>query len=118
MSFADPLVLLGLLAIPLLIGWYRGQERRRTRAASAFVAPALIASVAPRRPGWRRHAPILAFVVALAVLVVAAARPQRSVAKPVNDGAVMLADDISGSMKATDIAPSRLRAALRAARRF
>jgi len=118
MSFADPLVLLGLLAVPLLVRWYAGQQRRRARAASAFVAPALTASVAPRRPRWRRHVPMLAFVLALAVLIGAAARPQRSVAKPVTDGAVMLADDISSSMQATDIAPSRLRAAQRAARRF
>jgi len=118
MTFADPLVLLGLLGLPLLIIWYRGQQRRRARAASAFVAPALTGSVAPRRPRWRRHLPMLAFALALAVLIVAAARPQRSVARPVTDGVVMLADDTSSSMNATDVAPSRLRAALRAARRF
>jgi Ca-activated chloride channel homolog len=118
MSFANPLVLLGLLAVPLAIRWYTGQQRRRARAASAFVAPALTASVTPRRPRWRRHVPMLAFVLALAVLIVAAARPQRSVAKPVVDGTVMLADDVSSSMQATDVAPSRLRAAQRAAERF
>jgi Ca-activated chloride channel family protein len=118
MTFADPLVLLGLLALPLLVIWYRGQQHRRARAASAFVTPALTGSVAPRRPRWRRHLPMLAFALALAVLIVAAARPQRSVAKPVTDGVVMLADDTSSSMNATDVAPSRLRAALRAARRF
>jgi Ca-activated chloride channel homolog len=118
MSFADPLVLLGLLAIPLLVRWYASQQRRRAQAALAFVAPQLTESVAPRRPRWRRHVPMLAFALALAVLIVAAARPQRSVAKPTTDGAVMLADDISSSMQATDVAPSRLRAAQRAARRF
>jgi len=118
MSFASPLVLLALLAIPLLIGWYIGQQRRRVRAASAFVAPALTASVAPRSPGWRRHGPMLMFVLALAVLIIAAARPQRSVAVPVTNGAIMLANDVSGSMRATDVAPSRLGAAERAAKRF
>jgi Ca-activated chloride channel family protein len=118
MSFADPLLLLGLLAIPLLIIWYCGQQRRRSQVAEAFVSPALGASVAPRRPRWRRHAPMLAFALALAVLVVAAARPQRSVAKPLTNGTVMLADDISSSMQATDVSPSRLRAAKRAAERF
>jgi Ca-activated chloride channel family protein len=118
MSFADPLVLLGLLAIPVLIGWYVSQQRQRARAASAFAAPALTQSVAPRRPRWRRHLPMLAFLLALTVLIVAAARPQRSVAKPVTDGAVMLADDISSSMQASDVAPSRLIAARRAASRF
>jgi Ca-activated chloride channel homolog len=118
MSFAEPLVLLGLLGIPLLVWWYASQQHRRARAAAAFVAPKLSGSVVARRPGWRRHAPMLAFALALIVLVGAVARPQRSVAKPVTDGVVMLADDTSGSMQATDVAPSRLRAALRAARRF
>ena len=118
MSFASPLVLLALLAIPLLIGWYLGQQRRRVRVASAFVTPALSASVAPTRPRWRRHAPMLVFLLALAMLIVAAARPQRSVAVPVTNGAIMLANDVSDSMRATDVAPSRLGAAENAAKRF
>ncbi len=118
MTFGSPLVLLGLLAIPALAWWYAGQQRRRAEAASAFVTPQLTASVTPRRPRWRRHAPMLVFAVALGALIVAAARPQRSVAKPVTSGAVMLMDDTSDSMQSTDVAPSRLRAALRAARQF
>jgi Ca-activated chloride channel homolog len=118
MSFASPLVLLALLAIPLLIKWYTGQQRRRARAAEAFVTPALTASVAPRRPRWRRHVPMLAFLVALAVLIVAAARPQRSVAVPVTNGAIMLANDVSSSMEAKDVAPTRLLAAEHAAKVF
>ena len=107
MTFVHPLVLLALLGIPLLAWWYASQQRQRERAASAFVAPALSPSVAPRRPRWRRHAPMLVFAIALAVLIVAAARPQRSVAEPVTDGAIMLADDVSSSMQSTDVAPSR-----------
>jgi Ca-activated chloride channel family protein len=118
MSFASPLVLLALLGIPLLIRWYTGQQRRRVRAQAAFVTPALTPSVAPRRPRWRRHLPMIAFLLALAVLIVAAARPQRSVAVPVTNGAIMLANDVSSSMKATDVAPSRLRAAQHAADTF
>jgi Ca-activated chloride channel homolog len=117
-SFLDPYVLLGLIAVPLLIRWYIGQQRRRARASGAFVAPALTASVLPRRPGWRRHVPMLAFVVALVVLVAAAARPQETVAVPVSSAAVMLATDISDSMSATDVRPTRLGAAQQAARRF
>jgi Ca-activated chloride channel homolog len=117
-SFANPLLLLGLLGVPLLVAWYAGQQRSRKRAASAFVAPALSASVVPHRPRWRRHVPMLAFVLSLAFLIVAAARPQRSVAKPVTRGTIMLADDVSASMQATDVTPSRLVAARRAARRF
>jgi Ca-activated chloride channel family protein len=118
MSFAAPLVLIGLLAVPLLIAWYLREHRRRVNVARSFVAEPLRASVAPHSPRWRRHAPMLFFVVAIAVLILAAARPQRSVAVPVSDGAVMLVDDVSSSMAATDVAPSRLRAGQRAAERF
>lgn len=118
MSFAAPLVLLALLAIPLVCSWYLGQQRRRARAAAAFVSQPLIESVAPSAPGWRRHAPMLAFMLALVTLIVAAARPQRSVAVPLSDGAVMLADDVSSSMASLDVAPSRLGAAEHAAAQF
>ena len=118
MSFAAPLVLIGLVAIPVLIVLYGGVQRDRRRAAAAFAAPALSASVLPRRPGWRRHAPMLAFLVALAVLVLAAARPQKTVAVPVERASIMLVTDVSGSMAATDVPPTRLEAARAAARRF
>jgi Ca-activated chloride channel homolog len=118
MSFLHPAVLVALVAIPLLAWWYAGEQRRRAKAASAFAAPALNASVAPRRPRWRRHVPMLAFALALAVLIVAAARPQRTVAVPISTATIMLANDTSGSMAARDVAPSRLAAAQRAANQF
>jgi Ca-activated chloride channel family protein len=118
MSFASPLVLLALLVLPLLVVWYVRAQGDRRRAASAFATPALLASVAPRRPGWRRHAPMIAFALAIAILVVAAAKPQRTVAVPVERAAIMLVTDVSGSMQATDVKPSRLVAARRAARQF
>lgn len=118
MSFAAPLVLLALLALPLLVVWYVQQQHARRAAAAAFAAPRLHPSVAPRRPGWRRHLPMLLFGLALAILVLAAARPQRSVAVPVEHASIMLATDVSGSMLATDVAPNRLIAAKRAARAF
>jgi len=118
MSFLHPAVLIALVALPLLVRWYWGQQHGRTKAASAFVAPALSASVAPHRPRWRRHVPMLVFALALAVLIVAAARPERTVAVPVNTASIMLANDTSGSMAATDVTPSRLAAAQRAAQRF
>ncbi len=118
MSFLHPALLVALVAIPLLIWWYAGEQRRRAKAASAFAAPTLSASVAPRRPRWRRHVPMLAFALALAVLIVAAARPQRTVAVPISTATIMLANDTSGSMAARDVAPSRLAAAQRAANEF
>lgn len=118
MTFLHPLMLVALVAIPLLAWWYTGQQRRRANAASAFAAPALAASVAPSRPRWRRHAPMLVFALALAALIVAAARPQRVVAVPLNTASIILANDTSGSMAATDVSPTRLRAAQRAATDF
>jgi Ca-activated chloride channel family protein len=117
-SFGAPLVLLALLALPLLLVWYLLQQRARRAATAAFAAPQLLPSVAPRRPRWRRHLPMLAFALALALLVLAAARPQRTVAVPVERASIMLATDVSGSMLATDVSPSRLIAAKRAARTF
>jgi Ca-activated chloride channel family protein len=118
LTFAAPLVLLGLLALPLLAAWYLLQQRTRHAAAAAFAAPRMQPSVAPRRPGWRRHLPMLAFALALALLVLAAAKPQRTVAVPVERASIMLATDVSGSMLATDVQPNRLIAAKRAARAF
>jgi Ca-activated chloride channel family protein len=118
MNFVDPAALIALVAIPLLIGWYVRQQRHRASAAAAFSAPALSASVTPHRPRWRRHIPMLAFAVALAVLIVAAARPERTIAVPVDAGSIMLANDTSGSMAATDVKPTRLAAAEKAANRF
>jgi Ca-activated chloride channel homolog len=117
-SFAAPLVLLGLIAIPALIAWYLSNQRARRRAAAAFAAPALAASVAPRRPGWRRHAPMLAFALAIGILVLAAARPQKTVAVPIERASIMLVTDVSGSMQARDVTPTRLAAARAAAKRF
>jgi Ca-activated chloride channel homolog len=117
-SFAAPLVLLALAALPLLILWYAQLQRDRRAAAAAFAAPRMQPSLAPRRPRWRRHLPMAAFALALALLVVAAARPQRTVAVPVQRASIMLATDVSGSMLATDVAPSRLIAAKQAARQF
>lgn len=118
MSFASPWVLLGLLALPVLAALYVGEGRRRALVARSFVTEPLTPSVAPRRPGWRRHAPYIVLAVALAVLIVAAARPQRSIAVPLKRGTVMLANDVSNSMTSTDVQPSRLGAAQHAALTF
>ena len=118
MSFAEPLVLLALLALPLLVALYLLHERRRRAAATAFATPALRPSVAPESPRWRRHAPMLAVCLALAVLILAAARPQRTVAVPVERASIVLATDVSGSMRAEDVEPNRLDAVKAAARRF
>ena len=118
MSFAEPVVLLGLIALPLLVGWYLTEQRRRRTAAVAFAAPVMHPSVAPVRPRWRRHVPLAILALALAALILAAARPQRTVAVPIERASIVLTTDVSGSMTATDVRPNRLVAAKRAARSF
>lgn len=84
----------------------------------AFVATPLLASVAPRRPGWRRHAPYVLLALGIVALIIAAARPRHAIQKPIKGATVMLVNDISASMTATDVKPSRLVAAKRAATSF
>jgi Ca-activated chloride channel homolog len=117
-SFASPYVLLLLLALPVLVGLYVGEQQRRRRASQAFALTRMQPSVAPARPRWRRHLPMLAFLVAMIVLIAAAARPQRTIATPIERASIMLATDVSGSMTATDVQPNRLVAAKQAARAF
>jgi Ca-activated chloride channel family protein len=113
-----PLFLLLLLAVPVLAWLYVRHERRATRGAAAFASPALLPAVAPRRPRWRRHVPVAFYALALAALVVALARPQVTVAVPVDQARVILVIDQSGSMAATDVVPSRMAATRKAASQF
>jgi Ca-activated chloride channel homolog len=117
-SFASPLVLFALLGLPVLAALYVGEQRGRRVRASAFASPAVQPSVAPRRPGWRRHLPMIAVLTAIALLIIAVAKPQRTVAVPVEHASIILATDVSGSMTATDVKPTRLAAAKAAGRRF
>ena len=118
MSFQSPGMLVGLLLLPLAAWAYVRFERRLRRGRAAFSSPAVVRSVAPRRPGWRRHGPPVLYALALAPLIIALARPQATVAVPVHQGTVVLATDHSGSMQAKDVAPTRLQAARQAAERF
>ena len=118
MTFQSPWLLLGLALLPFLAWAYVASEKRRRRAAAAFAAPATSASVVPRRPGWRRHFPLALAWLAVAALIGALARPQVSVAVPAEQATIVLAMDHSGSMAATDVAPSRLTAALDAGEAF
>jgi len=118
MSFGEPLELIALLAVPALAVWYAGRRRVIAAREAAFVSPALAASVAPRRPGWRRHAPLAAFLVALAALIFALSDPRVTRAATTENSTIILACDVSGSMGATDVSPTRIRAAELAAQRF
>ena len=118
MNFLAPILLLGLLLVPVLVGLYLLVQRRRTRYAVRFTNLDLLANLAPKRPSWRRHVPAALYLVAIAFLVIGLARPTMVLAVPREDSTVILAIDISGSMKATDVAPTRLDAAKAAAHSF
>jgi Ca-activated chloride channel family protein len=118
MSFALPYALLGLLAIPLLVAAYLWQLRRRRRSAVQFSNVALIRAALPRQRMWRRHVPLALVLGSLALLGLAAGRPQVRAEVPVSSSAVILAVDVSGSMCATDVTPNRLAAAQEAVRQF
>lgn len=118
MTFQEPLFLIALALVPLAAVAYAAAQRRRRAAANAFAAPAVRASALPRTPGWRRHAPIALYGLALAALAIALARPEATVAVPTEQATVVLAIDRSGSMRATDVAPTRLAAMQSAASRF
>lgn len=118
MSFADPLRLLALVGVIGVVGTYLVTQARRRQYTLRFTNLDLVDSVAPKRPGWRRHLPAGLFSVALALLVIAWAGPTTSVRVPVERATVILAIDVSLSMEATDVAPNRLEAAKLAALDF
>jgi Ca-activated chloride channel homolog len=117
-SFQAPIFLLALALVPLASFAYTVAQRRRRAAEDAFASPAVRASALPRRPGWRRHAPMALYGLALAALAVALARPEATIATSSERATVVLATDHSGSMQATDVAPDRLTAVREAAVRF
>lgn len=118
MSFTWPAALLGLLLVPVLGALVWVADGRRRRDAARFGTPALVAGSVPRRPGWRRLAPIGVALAALALLVVGMARPHATLSVERREATVMLALDTSRSMAATDVKPSRFVAAKRAADAF
>ena len=118
MSFQAPLFLLLLAALPLLAAGYVLADRRRGRAAQRFASAPLLPSVAPVRPGFRRHLPLLAYALALAIGAIALARPEATVAVAEERAAVVLVTDTSGSMQSTDVSPSRMAAVRSAALDF
>jgi Ca-activated chloride channel homolog len=118
MSFQTPLLLLALVLLPLALVAYRAHSRRAERAVGAFAPAPVLPSLAPRRPGWRRHAPYALYALALTGLALAVARPEITVAVPDERASIVLVTDSSGSMQATDVRPSRLVAAREAGLRF
>jgi Ca-activated chloride channel homolog len=118
LSFGTPLGLLALLAIPLALLLLYAARRRRTAYAVRFPAAASLALAAGAAAPWRRHVPTALALAAIAALALALAKPQRTVAVPVEGASIVLVTDHSGSMSATDVEPDRLSAAETAAETF
>jgi len=114
-SFASPWFLTGLLLVPLGILAYLLVQLRRPKYAVRFTNLDLLANVVERTPNWRRHLPAALYMLAIAALVFALARPERDTRVPREEATVILVMDVSGSMLATDVQPTRLAAAQEAA---
>jgi len=117
-GFAQPWGLVLLVPVAALVVGYLWAQRRRQRAALRFSNLALLERVATRLPGWQRHIPAALLGVALLVLTVGLAGPTAETKVPRNRATVLLVIDVSLSMQATDVAPSRLAAAQDAAAKF
>lgn len=118
MSFQWPELLWGLALLPLLVAAYAWLQRRRKRLALRYASLSLVRDALARGPGWRRHVPPALLLVAIALMIVATARPEGEVTLPTKQETIILAMDVSGSMRATDVQPSRIAAAQEAARAF
>jgi Ca-activated chloride channel homolog len=118
MNFLSPGRLALMLVVLALAALYVWIQRRRRHAAVRYTNLAVLAEVAPPNPGWRRHIPAAVVGLALAALVVAIAEPVHQVRVPKEAATVMLVIDVSASMDATDVSPTRLEAATAAAKTF
>lgn len=118
MTFGAPWVLVLLLAVPAVVAAYVSSRRRRARRAGVLSEQGLVATSPTSKMRVRRHVPFGLFVAALTLLVVGMAQPMTTVEIPRREGTVILAIDVSNSMKADDVKPTRMDAAKAAARAF
>jgi Ca-activated chloride channel family protein len=118
MTFQSPWWLLALLVVVALVGLYVLLQVRRKAYAVRFTNVALLGTIVPKRPGWRRHAAFGLLALGLATLVVSLAMPSTEVRVPRERATVVMAVDVSLSMQATDIEPDRFQAMQSAGKEF
>ncbi len=118
MHFLWPSNLWLLLALPLAVALYFWLQGRRRKLAVRYASLAIVKEALGSGPGWRRHVPPLLFLLALSAMLLAAARPVATLTLPSTQQTIILAMDVSGSMRATDVQPNRMVAAQNAAKAF
>ena len=118
LNFLWPELLWTLLAIPLLVLLYVWLLRRRKKTALRYASLSLVKEALGARSAWRRHVPPTLLLLALTALLLATARPTAVVTLPSQSQTIVLAMDVSGSMRATDVEPNRLVASQEAAKAF
>jgi Ca-activated chloride channel family protein len=118
MSLRSPWMLLFLACVPLLVLVYVGAVRARAERVARLASEGLVQTTSGRRARWQRHVPFVLFATAIALVCFALARPTVSLALPQREGTVILAFDVSNSMRATDLRPTRIDAAKAAAIAF
>jgi Ca-activated chloride channel homolog len=116
--FDWPLALAALAVLPVLVALYIDRDKRRVASQAGFGNPDLLPNVVDRAPGRLRYLPPLVMLVALVFMIVGVARPHATVSVPREEATIVLAMDVSRSMKATDVQPTRLDAARVAAKTF
>ena len=117
-QFIWPVVLWALLVLPLLVLLYLWLLRRRRQAALRYASLSIVREAMGPGTAWRRHVPPVLLLLALAAMLLAAARPVATIALPSSQQTIILAMDVSGSMRATDVQPNRLVASQAAAKAF
>ena len=118
MNFLWPQFLWLLLALPLLVAVYIWLLRRKKKMALRYASLSIVREAMGKGAGIRRHIPPLLFLLSLAAMLVASSRPFAVVTLPSQNETIMLAMDVSGSMRATDVQPNRLVASQNAAKAF
>jgi Ca-activated chloride channel homolog len=118
MTFIWPDMLWGLLLVPLLVAAYVWLLKRRKKTALRFANLSLVKEAMGKSTAWRRHLPPALLLLATTALLLAAARPAAVITLPLQEKTIVLAIDVSGSMRATDVKPNRIVAAQEAAKTF